>query len=72
MRGLPIKYYRYAIEQIGAVADKPSTFIFKKTKGGYRVKNNGYRERQINSYPSRRRYPKYLAYIGAIAVKRRA
>ena len=32
MRGLPIKYYRYAIEQIGAVVDKPSTFIFKRLK----------------------------------------
>ena len=32
MRGLSIKYYRYVIEQIGAVVDKPSTFIFKRLK----------------------------------------
>ena len=32
MRGLPIKYYMYAIEQTGAVADKPSTFVFKRLK----------------------------------------
>ena len=32
MRGLPIKYYRYTIEQIGAVVDKPSTFVFKRLK----------------------------------------
>ena len=32
MRGLPIKYYRYAIEQIEAVVDKPSTFVFKRLK----------------------------------------
>ena len=32
MRGLPIKYHRYAIEQVGAVVDKPSTFIFKRLK----------------------------------------
>ena len=32
IRGLPIKYYRYAIEQTGAVADKPSTFVFKRLK----------------------------------------
>ena len=32
MRGLPIKYYRYAIEKIGAVVDKPSTLIFKRLK----------------------------------------
>ena len=32
MRGLPIKHYRYAIEQTGAVVDKPSTFIFKRLK----------------------------------------
>ena len=32
MRGLPIKYYRYAIEQTGAVVDKPSTFVFKRLK----------------------------------------
>ena len=32
MRGLPIKYYRYAIEQTGAVVDKPSTFVFERLK----------------------------------------
>ena len=32
MRGLPIEYYRYAIEQIGAVVDKPSTFVFERLK----------------------------------------
>ena len=32
MRGLPIKYYRYIIEQIGAVIDEPSTFVFKRLK----------------------------------------
>jgi len=32
MRGLPIKYHRHIIEQIGAVADKPSTLIFKRLK----------------------------------------
>ena len=32
MRGLPIKYYRYVIEQTGAVVDKPSTFIFERLK----------------------------------------
>ena len=32
MRGLPIKYHRHAIEQTGAVADKPSTLMFKKLK----------------------------------------
>ena len=32
MRGLPIKYYRYIIEKIGALKDKFSTFIFKRLK----------------------------------------
>jgi len=32
VRGFPIKYYRHIIEKIGAVADKPYTFIFKKLK----------------------------------------
>ena len=32
MRGLPIKYYRHIIEQIGAVVDEPSTLMFKKLK----------------------------------------
>jgi len=32
MRGLPIKYRRYVIEKIGAVADKPSTLVFKRLK----------------------------------------
>jgi hypothetical protein len=32
MRGLPIKYYRHTIEKTGAVADEPSTLIFKRLK----------------------------------------
>jgi len=32
MRKLFIKYYRYIIEKAEAVANKPSTFIFKKLK----------------------------------------
>jgi len=32
MQGLPIKYYRHIIEKIGAVADKPSTHMFKRLK----------------------------------------
>jgi hypothetical protein len=32
MRGLPIEHHRYAIEQTGAVVDKPSTFVFKRLK----------------------------------------
>jgi len=32
MWGLPIKYRSYAIEKIGAVADEPSTLIFKRLK----------------------------------------
>ena len=32
MRGLSIKYYRYIIEEIGAVVDEPSTLIFKRLK----------------------------------------
>ena len=32
MRGLSIKYYRYVIEKIKAVTDKPSTFMFERLK----------------------------------------
>jgi hypothetical protein len=32
MRGLPIKYRRHTVEQTGAVADEPSTLIFKRLK----------------------------------------
>jgi len=32
MRGLPIKYRRHIIEKTGAVADEPSTLIFKRLK----------------------------------------
>jgi len=32
MQGLPVKYRRYVIEKTGAVADKPSTLIFKRLK----------------------------------------
>ena len=32
MRGLPINYYRYAIEMTGAVADKYRTLVFKRLK----------------------------------------
>jgi hypothetical protein len=32
MRGLPINYYRHAIEQTGAVVDDPSTLIFGRLK----------------------------------------
>jgi len=32
MQGLPIKCRRYVIEKIGAVADKPSTLMFKRLK----------------------------------------
>ena len=32
MQGLPIKYRRHAIEKTGAVADEPSTLIFKRLK----------------------------------------
>jgi len=32
IQGLPIKYYRHTIKQTGAVADKPSTLIFKRLK----------------------------------------
>ena len=32
MRGLSIKYRRYIIEKIGAVADEPSTLIFERLK----------------------------------------
>ena len=32
MRGLPINYYRYVIEIIGAVADEYRTLIFKRLK----------------------------------------
>jgi hypothetical protein len=45
MRGLPIEFRRHVIEKIGAVADEPSTLIFKRLKEAYRVKNNGRRGR---------------------------
>jgi len=32
MQGLPIEYYRHAIEKTGAIADEPSTLIFKRLK----------------------------------------
>ena len=32
IRGLPIKYRRYAIEKTGAVVDEPSTLIFERLK----------------------------------------
>ena len=32
MRGLPIEYRRHAMEQTGAVADKPSTLVFEELK----------------------------------------
>ena len=32
MQGLPINYYRYIIEKIGAVVDEPSTLVFKRLK----------------------------------------
>ena len=32
IQGLPIKYHRHAIEKIGAVADEPSTLVFKRLK----------------------------------------
>jgi len=32
VRGLPIKYHRHAMEQIGAVVDKPNTLRFKRLK----------------------------------------
>jgi hypothetical protein len=32
MQGLPIRYRRHIIETIGAVADEPSTLIFKRLK----------------------------------------
>jgi len=32
MRGLPIEFRRHAMEQTGAVADKPSTFMFERLK----------------------------------------
>jgi hypothetical protein len=32
MRGLPIKYHRYAIEQTGAVVDEPRTLVFERLK----------------------------------------
>jgi len=32
MRGLPIEYYRHAIEKTGAVADEPSTLVFERLK----------------------------------------
>ena len=32
IRGLPIEYRRHAIEKTGAIADKPSTLVFKRLK----------------------------------------
>ena len=32
MRGLPIEYRRYVMEKTGAVADEPSTLVFKRLK----------------------------------------
>jgi hypothetical protein len=32
IRGLPIDYYRHAIEKIGAIVDKPRTLILKRLK----------------------------------------
>ena len=32
MRGLFIKYYRHTIEKTGAVAEEPSTLVFKRLK----------------------------------------
>ena len=32
MRGLPIEYRRHAMEETGAVADEPSTLVFKRLK----------------------------------------
>jgi len=32
MRGLPIKYRKYIIEKTEAVADEPSTLMFKRLK----------------------------------------
>jgi len=32
MQGLPIKYHRHVIEKTEAVADKPSTLVFKRLK----------------------------------------
>ena len=32
MQGLPIKFRRHIIEKTGAVADEPSTLIFKRLK----------------------------------------
>jgi len=32
MQGLPIECCRYVIEKTGAVADKPSTLMFKRLK----------------------------------------
>ena len=32
IQGLPIEYYRYAMEQTGAVVDKPSTLVFERLK----------------------------------------
>ena len=32
MQGLPIKYRRHVIEKTGAVADEPSTLVFKRLR----------------------------------------
>jgi len=38
MQGLPIKYRRHVIEQIGAVVDKPNTLRFKRLKEAIELK----------------------------------
>ena len=38
MQGLPTKYCRHIIEKTGAVADKLSTFIFKRLKKAIKLK----------------------------------
>ena len=38
MQGLPIKYHRHVIEKTGAIADKPSTLIFKKLKKAVKLR----------------------------------
>jgi len=38
MQGLPIKYYRHVIEKTGAVADEPSTLIFKRLKEAIKLR----------------------------------
>ena len=38
MQGLPIKYCRHTIKQTGAIADRPSTLIFKKLKEAVKLR----------------------------------